>query len=112
MNNPSLEFTCPRCGWTHRDLMASGHFRCSACLAVAIGRVGATLGCDRQTVGAGSDDSSRGTPQRVLAELAIGLQLAIKEEDFELAIVLRDTLHFFLAGMEQARPERNRPDHT
>lgn len=112
MNNPTLEFTCPQCGWTHRDLAASGHFRCSACLAVAIGLEGGTLGCDRGTVGAGAVDSSRGTPQRVLAELAIGLQLAVKEEDFELAIVLRDTLQFLRAGIEHARPGLVHRDHA
>jgi len=112
MNNPSLEFTCPRCGWTHRDFEASGHFRCSACLAVALGLEGGTLGCDREPVGAGPVDSARGAPQRVFAELAIGLQLAVKEEDFEIAIVLRDTLHFLQAGIERARPGLVRLDHA
>lgn len=105
MKRSSLDFTCPRCGWTHRDFAATGQFRCSACLAVAVGLKGRILDCLRQPA---ADlppiDPSRGTPERVLAELSIGLQLAVKAEEFELAIVLRDTIQFLQAGLARVRP--------
>ena len=88
----AVEFTCPHCGWTDRDYAACGHFRCSSCLTAALGPIFASAaGCSSGDA-AHPVDLHRGTPARLLADLSIGLQLAVKAENYELAAILRDTL--------------------
>lgn len=84
--SPFTGFSCPRCGWTHADYRATGHFRCATCLESALGS-----GIHSETPCA---IESRGHPTRLQADLRIGIQLAVKDENYELAAILRDTLGF------------------
>ena len=96
----AADFICPSCGWTHHDYAACGHFRCSACLTAALGpdiEPTSSYSC-------GTDESHptelhRGTPSRLAADLRIGIQLAVKEKNYELAAVLRDTLQNLRKGL-------------
>ena len=87
MNATLTDFTCPRCGWNHHDFRATGHFRCATCLDAA-------FGCGILPAPRPSQEL-RGHPTRLLADLRIGIQLAVKDENYELAAALRDTLRFF-----------------
>jgi protein-arginine kinase activator protein McsA len=96
MNATLTDFTCPRCGWTHQDFQATGHFRCATCMETALGTMARIRYVSTSSFHAVDDpDEHRGLPQRLAADLRIGMQLAVKDENYELAAVLRDTLHYF-----------------
>lgn len=85
-------FTCPRCGWTQDDYRATGLFRCKVCLDTALG---VTLPVNEDAEPEEATFEPRGTMTRLLADCRIALRVAIKEERYEDAAVLRDALSFF-----------------
>jgi protein-arginine kinase activator protein McsA len=97
MNATLTDFTCPRCGWTHHDFRATGHFRCASCMDAALGPLHADLPSQETT-------ECRGTPARLKADLRIGIQLAVKDENYELAAVLRDTLRSLKSSLSARHP--------
>lgn len=91
-------FTCPRCGWTQDDYRATGLFRCKVCLNTALGMTQYRSETDE------SDEATpepRGTMPRLLADCRIALRVAIKEERYEDAAVLRDALSFFQTRLSE-----------
>ncbi len=94
MNATLIDFTCPRCGWNHHDFRATGHFRCASCLEAAFGPMFDFIARAENPDTPPPTEVHRGTPNRLVADLRIGIQLAVKDENYELAAALRDTLLF------------------
>jgi|GEM_PF-2151172 len=104
MSHTLADFTCPHCGWNWADYAATGQFRCSGCLTAAFGpSISPSLLSDDATPTSKSD-LSRGTPLRLLADLRIGIHLAVKDENYELAAILRDVLHFLRQRLSTRPP--------
>lgn len=88
--------TCPACGWTAALLRSSGRLGCAGCVAVfrreilaAIQRAGGRLPYDGKMPRGGGARELDGAS---LASLSSSLDLAIAEEDFEAAAVIRDRI--------------------
>ncbi len=92
MTSSIQSFTCPRCGWTREDFRATGLFRCKVCLHTAL-RI--PLSSSELEEYEESAPEPRGTMPRLLADFQIALRVAIKEERYEDAAVLRDGLLLF-----------------